>query len=657
MARIAALVVVLGSTLALAASPVASGAATKVLYVSPRGDNAGSGSRAAPFGTLERARSAVRRIDRRASGVEVRLLGGVYRLREPLRLDARDSGTAGHEVVWRAAPGAHPVLSGGVRVREWSLYDAGKRIYRARVGRLRSRQLYVNRRRAVRARSEPNPPGFTKYSDGYAIADPAMASWRNPSAIEVVSNVQWKSYRCPVAAITAQQMVMRYACWHDANLFPDEPQQIRDFSIGPVSWIENAYELLDKPREWYLDDRAGWLYYIPGPRERMSAADVELPVAQKLLVARGTTTHPIRHVRFEGLTFSDATWMATSGPTGYADDQTGFHVVNGDQPPNQGHAPLTVPTPGNVSIGNAQRLTFERNRFVHLGAVGLDLMLGSQETNVVGNHFEDISGAGVQVSDTSYLAARPALPGQLVRDNRVANNVVTRAAREYLSAPGIMVGFATRTTVSHNELSDLPYSGIALGWGWGLMDPGHFIGYSGAEHDAWPVFDTPTSSQGNRVLDNRIRRFLLTLWDGGAVYTTGFQGTSMENGELIAGNVASGRGPGGGQVFYTDGGSRYVTLRENVAYDNPPGTAKVAGTTLPYGADWGGCRPYGDISFESNYFQYPSNPPFANYEVCPYPPYPVDVSMNDTQISGPADVPRRILDGAGLEPRFRDIRR
>jgi len=99
---------------------------------------------------------------------------------------------------------------------------------------------------------------------------------------------------------------------------------------------------------------------------------------------------------------------------------------------------------------------------------------------------------------------------------------------------------------------------------------------------------------------------LQKLWDGGAIYTTGFQGTSVENGQFIAWNVVLNKRPlAGGNTFYTnytDGGSRFVTLRENVSLDNPQGfvdfgpclkassSEELCLTTgiVPYGADMGG---------------------------------------------------------------------
>ncbi len=87
-------------------------------YVAPNGDDAGPGTAAKPFRTLERARDAVRERRKKAplpeGGVAIVLKGGVYpRLKESFALAAEDSGTAAAPVVYRAAPGARPVLCAG----------------------------------------------------------------------------------------------------------------------------------------------------------------------------------------------------------------------------------------------------------------------------------------------------------------------------------------------------------------------------------------------------------------------------------------------------------------------------------------------------------------------------------------------------------------
>ena len=110
----------------------------------------------------------------------MRLLGGTHRLRHALTLGARDSGGNGYDVVYKAAPGAHPTISGGRRITRWTLFDRSRGIYRARAPGLNTRQLYVDGRRAVRAQSTLDPSGFTKTATGYSTTDAAMAGWRNP---------------------------------------------------------------------------------------------------------------------------------------------------------------------------------------------------------------------------------------------------------------------------------------------------------------------------------------------------------------------------------------------------------------------------------------------------------------------------------------------
>lgn len=642
----------LAALLALVLAPGADAA----FWVSPEGRDGADGSRLHPFRTLDRARDAMRQ--EQGPG-RVYLLGGTYRLTHPLVLDWRDSGREGSDVVWSAAPGAHPVISGAIRVRGWKLRDARRGIFEARVGPgpgLRSRQLYVNGVRAVRARSAIDPPGFTRTPSGYS-SDASMAGWRNQDAIEAVTRTQWKMMRCPVGSVRGRDIVIREPCWTNVNVFPYL------WSFQTLTWLENAYELLDRPGEWYLDSRSGRLSYIPRSGQRLARADVELPVAEALVDLRGTLRRPVEHIRLEGLTFAYGTWLGPNGANGYAADQSGVLLAGHGHRTNViGHDPDTTRTPGNVRLTFARHVTFVHDDFLHLGGVGLDLGTGSQRDQVVGNRFEDVSAAAIQLGGVRPVDHHPPHSGQVTRDNVISNNLIARTGREYQDAAGIFLGFTTRSLVAHNDISHVPWSAIAIGWGWGLLDRSGFPGLPNAVPHQWGTYSTPSASRGNRIVENRLRDFLEVLWDGGAIYTVGQQGRSAADGELIAGNVASGKRPrAGGNVFYTDGGSRYVTLEGNVSFDNPPGVTDfgpcalpdsltVCGFHLPYGSDRGGCRPYGELVYRGNYWRYPT--PY--FSACPFPPYPVEVAdVGNHLISGPADVPHRIRDAAGLTRAYR----
>ena len=145
----------------LLALPAVAAARVRI-WVSPHGDNGNPGTRAEPLRTLAAAQRAERRAlrARPKSDVVVVLRGGTYRLKKPLRLSWRDSGRAGHTVAYRAYDGERPLISGASRVRgsAWKLYDREANIWRAQVG-TETRELYVNGKRATRARRATTRPG------------------------------------------------------------------------------------------------------------------------------------------------------------------------------------------------------------------------------------------------------------------------------------------------------------------------------------------------------------------------------------------------------------------------------------------------------------------------------------------------------------------
>lgn len=636
----------LAALLALIVLPAFASAATVRFWVSPRGADSAPGSKAAPFRTLARAQRAVRSelSHGPAADVVVVLRGGTYRLEAPLKLTWRDSGRGDHTVAYRAYDGERPLISGAVRVpaSAWKKYG-GTGIWRARVGKLSSRELYVNGRRATRAQSGEYPAGFRPAWNGGGSGsgieylptlqpgglNPASwgdpTSWTDPGAVEAVIDTQWKTMTVPVSSVVAARestpglLKMAEPAWRNANVFRGEDGQPGIWSFWQVTRFENALQFLDEPGEWYLDEAHGWLYYMPNPWENLGSADVELPVLQTLLEGRGSEPKPVHDLEFRGLTFSYATWLEPSGPNGYVSDQAGFHLSGEGHEPNLiGHDPNDTATPGNVAFRFARDVRFVGDRFRHLGAVGLALGTGSQHTLVKGGTFTDVGSSAIQLSGIRAADHNPQSRAQTSLGNKIAGNLISHVAWEYPDAPAVFVGFSRGTQVVRNLIEDVPWSGIALGWGWGLLDPGGFPGLPHASRHQWGLWEMPTPNRNSLVAENTIREFLGLLWDGGAIYTTGAQGTSMEDGLRIERNVAYGKRRGaGGDTFYTDGGSRYITLRENSSHDNPIGKADFgppprAGDPLPYpkgpsegnglayGGDYGGCVTYGDIAYQRN---------------------------------------------------------
>lgn len=491
----------------------------RVVYVSPQGSDANPGTLHSPFKTLIKARDVVRTLNGgMESDVHVVLRGGLYSIESPITLDARDSGSNGFRVVYRAYEHETPVLSGGRPVEGWVLWDPARNVYRAYAGRdLKTRQFYVNSVRATRARGPLYPSGWARTSAGFTAPDDTMAGWRNIADVEIVCLNLWKAFRCGVAAVYGREVVMEQPCWGNAQLHSAVP-------MNSVTWVENAYELLDEDGEWYHDRATGYLYYRPRNGEDLSTALSICPTTETLLEARGTLADPVHDLQFQGLTFAYSTWIAPSTEEGYASLQAGICLVgwNFDW--------STRRTPGAINFSAARNIRFERNTFTHMGSAGLNFQYGSKDIEVIGNTFEDLSSSAVLISDDSD---NPIDPREQATGYALRNNLVRRVAQEYFDAAGIWAGYVADLTIECNDIQDLPYSGISVGWGWG----------------------TSSYARNNHIKRNRIVNTMLTLKDGGAVYTL-----SAQPGSTVSGNYIDSTERG----LYHDQGSAYFTDRDNV---------------------------------------------------------------------------------------------
>src|SRR5687767_9819750 len=94
------------------------------IYVAPGGSDANPGTKEKPLATVAMALRKAREMRRLndpaiGNGVHIIVENGVYTFNEPLFVRPEDSGTPGSPTIIEAAPGAKPVLSGGVAVTGW----------------------------------------------------------------------------------------------------------------------------------------------------------------------------------------------------------------------------------------------------------------------------------------------------------------------------------------------------------------------------------------------------------------------------------------------------------------------------------------------------------------------------------------------------------
>jgi Concanavalin A-like lectin/glucanases superfamily/Chitobiase/beta-hexosaminidase C-terminal domain/Right handed beta helix region len=513
---------------------------TTTYYVSPAGNDLNPGTLAQPFRTIERARQAVRGINSSMSSpIRVYLRGGEYFLTAPVTFDRLDSGTNGYDVIYAGYPGEQPVLHGGQRVSGWTPVGGG--VYKAFVGQLRFRQLYVNGRRAIRART-PNAGTYNQVvfwdtaNRRVQVGSGEIANWQRRNQVELV-----------ILGAGVNQSNLRIASASASVVTPMEPERTRIFQqtyppkgAGRPYYFENALEFLDAPGEWYLNTDSGELFYMPRSGEDVTTAGAVVPRLEQLVTIAGSLSSPVRNIQFHNLTFAYSTWLRPSDE-GFVGDQASI-VFTQPLPEDEITSYPGHRHPAAVHVTNAHNIVFERNTFTHLGSSGLNLYSGTQDNRVVGNVFTDISASGVSVG--LDLEGNPADPRQVSRRAVIRNNYLSRTGVDFYQTVGIMVAYAEAAVIEHNELSDMPYSGISVGWGWA---------------------DADNAARDNFVRSNRIQNVLRLMSDGGGIYTL-----SRQPGTLVAENYVHDivrTGVQGGfniSGIYLDEGSSFITVRDNV---------------------------------------------------------------------------------------------
>ncbi|MEU7896576.1 hypothetical protein AB0B45_27425 [Nonomuraea sp. NPDC049152] len=283
--------------------------------------------------SLETARDKVRAaiaggMDR---DIEVRLTGGVYRMAEPLVLDGRDSGPRGHTVTWTAAPGAEPVLSGGVPITGWR-QEGGFWVAKVPEGVI-PRQLFVDGVRAVRARGDACPASVcdaTRTGMTGAVRS-GVAAWREPANAEAVIRIRWRNYHRRIDRVDGDLLTFVQPCWTNSaggtnRTGPAWDSTTVDSSrYTKVSHFENAIELLDRPGEFVYDRGGRTVTYLPRQGEDLS--EVITPARETLLRIEGAS-----RVRISGLGFEHAAYPQQDTDEGYAGMQAGLTLTGATGP-------------------------------------------------------------------------------------------------------------------------------------------------------------------------------------------------------------------------------------------------------------------------------------------------------------------------------------
>ncbi len=451
------------------------------------------------------------------------------------------------------------VLSGGRRVASWARHR--ENIWKAPSPVDDFRQLYVNHKRAVRARGKVPPELELVANEGYRTSDLTLAKWKNIDDVEFCYHVVWTHSRCKWAAVRPDEKDKTRLFIAMQQPTFEQARTKEGVQVSMPAYVENAFELLDEPGEFYLDRPAKTIYYIPREGEDLAKAEVVVPALQTLLEIRGTLGEPVRSLCFSHLTFADATWLQPSR-IGHPDVQANFlndpaKVLKRDGKVTTIHNEQ-LKSPAAVIVRHGDRVGFGHCTFTRLGGAGLDIERGSYMCEAGKCRFSDISGSAIQIGDVGKDDHHPADPRMITHSIVIIDCRIHDCCLDYKGGVGIFLGYVKGCLIARNEIRDLPYSGISVGWGWGEEDAG-----GGAYKVQGPAYDKPTPCAGNMIEQNHIHHVMRELNDGGAIYTLGNQEDTIIRGNHIHDNRG---GPGG---IYLDEGSGFIEITGNAVHDVP----------------------------------------------------------------------------------------
>lgn len=552
------------------------------IWISPKGSDFNDGTRQSPKATLtsalRQAREWRRTEDNRIQGgITIYMEGGTYAFHEPVFIRPEDSGTKESPTIIRSVGDEKVILSGGISIKGWKkqgkVWVADVPVFNGRP--LDFRQLWVNGKKAVRARDVED---FEKMNRICSVDEknemlyvPVVSIRRlidnkgnlKAKYAEMVLHQMWCVANLRIRSVEVQgdSAAIRFHQPESRIQFehPWPRPMVTTDGHNSAFYLTNARELQDVPGEWYHDIDARKVYYYPREGEKMQEAEVIVPAVETLVRVEGTLDRPVCHIRFEKITFSYTTWMRPS-EKGHVPLQAGMYLTDGYRiEPKMQRDYLNHPLDNQGWLGRpaaavrvvaAKQIDFERCRFEHLGSTGLDYEEAVQGGVVRGCLFRDIAGNGLLVGSFSPAAHETHLPydpadrREVCTQQQINNCYFTEIGNEDWGCLAIAAGYVGDVNIEHNEISEVPYSGISLGWGW---------------------TQTVNCMRNNRVHANLIHHYAKHMYDVAGIYTLGSQPKSYVTENCVHSIYKPGyvHDPNHWFYLYTDEGSSFITVRDN----------------------------------------------------------------------------------------------
>lgn len=542
---------------------------TPRFFLHPEGNDQADGRSArvagnsGPWKTLAGARDALRRL--RESGalrgaVEVVLGPGIYEQKEAVFFDERDG-----ETTYRSETPGAAEIRGGEALRGFTETEVhGQRAWvldlpEAAAGEWHFRSLYVNGARRPRARlpkfsadregvkrafrigeiRRPEPRNLFAGDNYFKPKAGDVEDWPSLPDAEIVLLHYWVETRLLHPHFDPETGWLRTSFRSIFQLYESFDERLARY------YIDNLYEALTEPGEWYLDRRTGRLTYLPVDGETLGETEVLAPRLEQFIRVDGSFfnenvdpvdpywVRPVRGLVFSGITFAISDWH----PTLAVMPQHNRLDTIESEVPMAGSVQAAMQVPAALEFRAAESCRIENCHLRLLGLTALHFGEGCRHCAAVGNRIEEVGGGGVKVTGAD-LDEHPTKRTGFVS---VTDNVIRRIGAVFHQGVGVVLGAVFDCEVAHNHIAETAYSGISCGWSWGFRE---------------------TISRNNRIEWNLIEQIGQgVLSDMGGIYTLGVQPGTVVRHNRIDGVESHDYG---GWGIYPDEGSSHILFEGNL---------------------------------------------------------------------------------------------
>lgn len=529
-----------------------------LLHVTPEGDDSAAGdSLDRALKTPLGARNRIRALRAERGGalpapVKVIIQPGRYVLPEPWVLEPQDSGTEQYPIEYKAAGAV--MLSGGTPLGAWRTAELnGKTVWAADLPKNYAasgegaegtpfRSLWIAGERKTRAR-HPNGGAYAKIASvperpagdwqigpmSFEFAQADADAWALAEGAEVVTFTRWIDSHLRLASVDKEKRLARFQRPNTIALEKDD-----------LYIIEGAKGLLDEPGEWWCDEKARVVYYMPLAGEDPSTAGV-IPRLDHILRVLGDPDKGefVQHVTLRNIGFAYTRWWFPEGfKLDFGSKEAGGPI---------GFVQAAAGAPAALRVVGARNVTLESCVVFGTEAYAVSLGRGCRNVTLRRCDLTDLGAGGVTIGEKVIRTAE----NDRTTGNLVEDCIIETGGVIHRQAVGVWIGQSPGNTIRHSRISEFEYTGISIGWTWGYGPSdagGNIVEFNEIAH----IGHKP-AAPGKPKAD------VSPLGDLGGVYTLGTQpGTVIRNNYFhdIAGRTL-------GWGIYFDEGTTGVLAENN----------------------------------------------------------------------------------------------